>query len=203
MRLFGITILVCLLSACAVKTSVQNKYKLAEFSSKPSQVKHRPSSILVSSPIAASGYDTAQMLYMIKPYELSPFSKNAWIDAPSGMLFPLIVQSLQASHYFYAVTSIPYSDRSDYRLDTQLISLQQNFLCKPSVLDLVVKNVITNTQENQVIASRIFTHHIPCPMESPYGGVLAANQATKLYTAELTDFVIKTINRDRGLGKVP
>ncbi|GGI82862.1 hypothetical protein GCM10007966_09290 [Legionella impletisoli] len=198
MRLIGTVILVCVLSACAVKAPITNKYKLSEFSSKAVQIKHPSTSILVSEPVAMAGYETSQMLYVIKPFELSPFTKNAWIDAPAGMLFPLIVQSLQSSRYFYAVTSIPYADRSDYRLDTQLISLQQNFLCKPSVLDLIVKNVVTNVKINQVIASRIFTHHIPCPSESPYGGVLAANQASKLYTAELTEFVINTIDSDRG-----
>lgn len=196
-RKFGIVIVLCFLSACSVKTPIENKYKLEKFCAKKINLKKSTVSVQIAAPVAVSGYNTEQMLYVVQPYELTPFVKNAWVDAPANMLFPLIVQSFQASGYFYAVSSLPYADKTDYRVDTQLIALEQNFLVKPSVLDFVVKNVVTNSKENQIIASRIFGHHLPCPVDGPYGGVMAANEATKLYTAELTQFVINAINQDR------
>jgi cholesterol transport system auxiliary component len=198
-RTITIAISLCFLSACAVKIPAENKYQLTAFDTKTAKSKQATNSILVSNPIAAAGFDTEQMLYVVKPFSLCPFIKNSWAGTPANMLVPLITQSLQASGYFYAVTAMPYSDNTDYRLDTQLLTLQQNFIVKPSVLDLVIKNVLTNTKNNQIIASRIFSQHLPCPIESPYGGVLAANSATKIYTSELNDFVSKAIDRDKGL----
>lgn len=197
MKKLGILLILGLLSACAIKTPVQNKYKLEAFGTSQAKAKKESYSIFISAPIATTGYQTEQMLYVSKPFELSAFTKNSWVGDPASMLSPLIVQSLQSSKYFFAVTSIPYADKSDFRLDTQLLTLQQNFLVRPSVLDFIVKNVVTDTKNSQVIASRIFTYHMPCSIDAPYGGVLAANQVTKQYTKQLTDFVIDAISHSR------
>ncbi len=187
-------LLVVLMTACtAVKPSVTNQYTLNAFSSQTFNKPSSARSILVSKPEAMAGYETEQMLYMKKPYELSVFAHNAWIDPPADMLFPLIVQSLQSSHYFFAVASTLSSESADYRLDTQLIELQQNFLYKPSVLEFSAKVVLTNVSTNQIIASRVIKQRVPCTKNTPYGGVIAANQATQRFTQELTRFVIDHI----------
>ncbi|RUQ90071.1 ABC-type transport auxiliary lipoprotein family protein [Legionella septentrionalis] len=187
--------LICIqvfLLGCAVKTTVNNQYKLDAFSRKMHTTKSA-TTILVTQPEAAAGYQTEQMLYSVKPYEVSAFARNAWVGAPANMLAPLIMQSLQATGYFHAVTSTPYSDKADYRLDTQLIKLQQNFICKPSHIEMVVKVVLTHVEDNQVLASKIITEKIPCPADTPYGGVIAANHASKALTAILAEFVIAQI----------
>ncbi|WP_028388922.1 ABC-type transport auxiliary lipoprotein family protein [Legionella fairfieldensis] len=190
-RLFVLLIIQCMLSACSpIKTPVSNQYKLTAFSSELSSTPLKKRSILVTTPEAVAGYQTEQMVYIKKPFELNAFANNAWINPPADMLFPLIVQSLQRSGRFYAVASSPHAESTDYRIDAQLIELQQNFLNKPSVVDLIVKVVLTHVSDNRVIASRIISQHIRCPFDTPYGGVIAANQATKRFTAELTHFVI-------------
>lgn len=188
----GCTIgLVC--SACTpIKTPVTNQYKLEAFSQKTN---HRTlqQSILISQPEAIAGYQTEQMLYIQKPYQLSAFSENAWISPPANMLYPLLIQSFQNSHAFSAVASSPYADKIDYRLDTQILAMEQNFLVKPSVFTLSLKAVITRVSNNQVLASRIISARVPCPMDSPYGGVIAANKATVIITQKIQDFVIHNI----------
>lgn len=180
-------------SCTSVKTQITNQYKLAAFSQQ-SYAHHRTSlSILVTKPEATAGYETEQMLYINKPYELSSFAHNAWIDPPADMLFPLMVQSLQASGYFYAVASNLASEGTDYRLDTQLLELQQNFLCKPSVIELTAKIVLTQVLNNHVVASRIIKIKTPCSQNTPYGGVVAANAASRQLTQEVTRFVITHI----------
>ena len=52
-----------------------------------------------------------------------------------------------------------------------------------------MKVVLNDSKRNQVIASKIFHYKIPCPSDTPYGGVLAANQAVKGYTADVVKFV--------------
>ncbi|WP_019217992.1 ABC-type transport auxiliary lipoprotein family protein [Legionella tunisiensis] len=188
----------CLLTACSpIKTPVTNQYKLEAFSNKQlaSNVAHQ-SILVTTTPDSVAGYQTEQMLYIQKPFELSSFANNAWINPPADMLFPLIVQSLQRSGYFYAVASTPHSEHTDYRLDTQLIALQQNFLRKPSVLDLVVKVTLTHVSDNRVVASKVISQHVCCPMDTPYGGVVAANRATESLTAEIANFVVFHVKQD-------
>lgn len=202
MRKTGLIMLLgmqCLLSGCAVNTPVVNQYKLDQYSRKPMAAQQANVSILISPPEAAAGYQSEQMYYVKKPYELQAFAKNAWISAPANMLFPLILQTLQDSGYFYAVVASPYADKADYRLDTQLIELEQNFLCKPSAIEMAVKVVLTHVADDRVIASRIIREHVQCPSDSPYGGVIAANQATRAFTAQLSEFILAKIKEDHRL----
>lgn len=185
-----------LMSCSPVKVPVTNEYQLTAYSTKQLTRKPRPITIQVTVPEAVAGYQTEEMLYMKKPFKLEPFVKNAWTSPPADMLFPLLVQSLQSSGYFYAVTSSPYSEEADYRLDTQLLKLEQNFIKKPSVLEFSAKIVLTHISNNQIIGSRIVSLQIPCSQDTPYGGVIAANQATFRFTATATDFVVSHIKRD-------
>ncbi|MDI9818706.1 ABC-type transport auxiliary lipoprotein family protein [Tatlockia sp. PL877] len=199
MKKFNLWLLLCihfLLIGCAVKPLVTSQYKLAAYSKKQMAGKATKYSIFVNTPVAAAGYKTEEMLYTKKPFELMPFVHNAWVDPPAEMLLPLIVQSLNCSGYFHAVASSPSSETTDYRLDTQLIELQQSFLTKPSRIHLVVKAVLTRVDDNRIIASRIICPQVTCPIDSPYGGVLAANRATELFTTELTNFIVMHVKQD-------
>lgn len=180
---------------CSVKNPINNEYKLDAHSTKRLYTRAPSYSILISQPEAATGYQTEQMLYSRKPYEILPFAHNAWIGPPASMLFPLIMQTLQQSGYFYAVATTPYADKADFRLDTQLIELQQNFICIPSQIEMVVKVVLTKIDTNTILGSRILRQRINCPEDTPYGGVIAANQAAAQFTALLSTFVIDTIKR--------
>ncbi|MBN9225711.1 MULTISPECIES: ABC-type transport auxiliary lipoprotein family protein [Legionella] len=196
LTVFLISLSVVLLSACSpVKVSVKNQYQLSAYSTKQLAKNPLPVTLLVTAPEAAAGYQTEQMLYIKKPFELEAFAKNAWVNPPADMLYPLILQSLQRANLFKAVTSNAYTLGVDYRVDTQLLSLEQNFLKKPSVLELSVKMVLTHVSDNRVLASRIVNLQIPCPSDTPYGGVIAANKATQLFTASLARFVVSHIQQ--------
>ena len=196
LTVFLISLSVVLLSACSpVKVSVKNQYQLSAYSTKQLAKNPLPVTLLVTAPEAAAGYQTEQMLYIKKPFELEAFAKNAWVNPPADMLYPLILQSLQRANLFKAVTSNAYTLGVDYRVDTQLLSLEQNFLKKPSVLELSVKMVFTHVSDNRVLASRIVNLQIPCPSDTPYGGVIAANKATQLFTASLARFVVSHIQQ--------
>ena len=186
--------ILCLLTACApAKIGVRNEYTLLSYNTKP-LVSHRQStnlSILVSIPEALAGYKTEQMHYINKPFELGTFTKNAWSSSPASLLYPLLTQRLKNSGYFHSVIAGPYVDKADYRLDTQLMALQQNFLVKPSVLELTVNVMLTHIDDNRIVASTIIKERVPCPKDTPYGGVVAANRAAQAFVDKATLFVIK------------
>lgn len=192
-----IVLLGLIIAACSpVKTAVSNLYKLDAYSPKRLSQSHSNQSILITMPEATAGYQFSTMLYVKKPFELASFANNAWVDQPAHMLMPLLAQSLQSSNYFYAVSSSINSEHTDYRLDTQLIELQQNFMKKPSQIEIVVKVVLSHISDNRVIASRVLSEYVNSPTETPYGGVIAANLATKHLTARISDFVVTEVKQD-------
>ena len=190
-----IVLSLCTLACSPVNNPILNQYKISEFSTKRYSGKPSRHSILVAAPQAVSGYQTAQMLYVEKPYELSPFARNAWIDPPANMLFPLLFQSLQHSNYFKAVASTPYAEETNYRLDTQLIELQQNFLKHPSIVQISIKVVLSDLKRNKVAGSHIFRRQIPCSRDNPFAGVVATNRGVKQLTADITEYVITLIQK--------
>lgn len=196
----GLAILLLLhglfVNGCAIQTEVQHQYKLDSFSQKKFGYPKSRHALLVTQPEAVAGYQTEGMQYVAKPYELSSFVHNAWVGTPANMLFPLMLQSMQGTGYFFAVSSSPYSDKADYRLDTQLIALQQSFLTTPSREELVIKVVLTHIEDNRVVASTIFHEYAACPQNTPYGGVIAANQTTQAFTSKLADFVVSAVKND-------
>ena len=179
------------LNGCgAIKLPVTQQFQLTQFSHKVYR-KHSDSqsSLFVSPPEALRGYDSVKMNYSTIPFEVKSFAHHAWLGSPASMIHPLLTQSFQNSGYFRAVSSGIYSDKTDYRLDTQLLMLQQNFMTHPSQLFLVMKLVFNDVKQTRVVASKIFQYRIPCPTDTPYGGVLAANEAVKRFTADAVQFV--------------
>lgn len=193
----GLLLSVLMLSSCSpVKTPVTQQYTLEIPVHKKSPHQHLNYSLLISKPEAMAGYQTEQMLYVQKPFRLEPFAKNAWASPPAAMLYPILVQHIQSSHVFRAITSSPFADKTDYRLDTQLLTLNQNFLSKPSILNFSAKIALTRVADNQVLASQLIVKHIPCSSNTPLGGVIAANQASSAFAKDTLDFAITQIQRD-------
>lgn len=187
---FGI---ISVMGCSAVKAPLNNQYQLNAFSAKQMTSHTRPVTLFVTAPEAVPGYQTDRMFYINKPFQVEVFAKNAWANPPGDMLYPLMIQSLQKTHYFFAVVSGIYSDAADYRLDTQLLYLNQNFLKKPSTLDFSAKVVLTRVADKQVMGSQLFTASIPCLQDTPYGGVVAANKAVWQFTEKMTDYVVSHI----------
>jgi cholesterol transport system auxiliary component len=196
--LTSLGLLTGLIGCSPVKVPVTNEYKLENYSAKKLAPHFSPKSILISQPEAVTGYQTEQMLYMAKPYKLSAFAHNAWIGSPADMLYPLILQSVQRSGYFYAVASSANAGETDYRIDTQVLAFHQSFLKKPSELRLTCKIVLTNVSNNHIVASKIIEKRIPCREDTPLGGVEAANKAAVLLTEEIAQFLVRHVKADRG-----
>lgn len=181
--------------ACTpVVSETNNRYQLTEAQQmKPST--HQHGSILIMRPVALEGYDTQQMLYVNQPYQVSAFANNSWMSPPATMLLPLILRSIESTHYFSAVTSDLNTTKTDYRLESTLIRFQQNFLLKPSHLQIAMQIVLVRSMDSQVMATATLYEDIPCPKDTPLGGVMAANQATKDLTAKIARFVVKQVKK--------
>ncbi|OGT41688.1 MAG: hypothetical protein A3F42_03025 [Gammaproteobacteria bacterium RIFCSPHIGHO2_12_FULL_37_34] len=196
MRMILILFFFVLLVGCLppVKLESESNYIL---NTRSYQVKkshqNRPITLYVSLPETVPAYNTTQMAYTIKPYQIAYFAKNRWAETPSQMLQPLIVQSLQNTGYFHAIVTPPFVGNYHYTLNTQILQLQQNFIYHPGMVQLTVRVQLSQTATGQVIATKQFSIFEPIRQRTPYGGVVAANRATGKLLTQLTEFCLQEI----------
>lgn len=149
--------------------------------------------LLVSSPRAYPGYDGARMVYLIKPYTLGYFAQNQWVDTPQRMLGPLVAQAMEGTGRFFAVVQAPTSLPGDYRLDTDIVQLQQEFLQQPSQFRIVLRAMLADLHSGQLLGSRSFEVIEPAPSDDPYGGVVAANRALARLLGDMAGWVVSLL----------
>jgi cholesterol transport system auxiliary component len=149
--------------------------------------------VLVVAPHARPGYDTERMAYVRKPNELEYFAHHRWVDTPSRMLAPLIAASLEATGAFSAVVQAPTVARTRWRLETELIELEQDFLEKPSQARLALRAQLVDATSQQLVAARVFSVSVPSDSEDPRGGVQAANAATATALRQLAEWCIASL----------
>ena len=149
--------------------------------------------LLVSQPEASPIYNTTDMAYTIQPYQIGYFVKSSWAEAPTQMLQPLIIRTLQKTHYFHAVGSLSTIGRYSYILNTQLIQLEQDYSKMPHVLHFVLRAQIVNAYTNQVVASKEFSVNEPITRNDPYSGVAAENRAAAIILNQLAQFCLRVI----------
>lgn len=144
--------------------------------------------LVVAVPRAAPGFDSAHMVYLRQPQQLEAFAFHEWVDTPARMLAPLLVRSLQASGGFSAVLLAPTAASSSWRLETELIRLQQDFSRQPSQVRLTLRAVLVDSASRQVIAWREFDETVAAATDDAAGGAAAAHQATQRVLAALATF---------------
>lgn len=141
--------------------------------------------ILVSLPRARPGFDTERMAYVRSPNELEYFARHRWIDTPARMIAPLLVQALESTGAFAAVVPAPTVARAKWRLETEIVRLQQVFLEKPSRVELVLRAQLIDAATQQAVASETFSTSLAAPTEDARGGATAANAAMRALLPQL------------------
>jgi len=190
-------IISCGLMGCSMFSPVQREsqttYVLNAPVSPVTPFAKQATTIQVFMPEASPRYNSTNMAYTSAPYQLAYFSKNRWTETPAEMMQPLMVQSLQNTHFFKTVGNGSALGHYDYILTTQLLEFQQYFNKSGSFFRITLRAQILRTMNNQVIATKTFSVTKEAPTPTPYGGVVAANQATAEILYQLTEFTIAKI----------
>jgi len=148
----------------------------------------------VSTPHAAPGFDTPAQVYMRSPFVLEHYTQSQWVDTPSRLLLPLIVRTIEASGLFAAVLSATTPQvAGEWRLDTEILRFQQEFLTKPSQVRLVFRVQLLNMVTSEVVATHIFEIIEPTPSEDAQGGMIATNQAVGQFLEALIKFLAEQV----------
>lgn len=159
----------------------------------PQQETHA-ATLLVLPPETERIYDTTQMAYLVQPYQVDYFSQHEWGATPSQMLHPLLVRTLEDTHYFSAILTPPYSGRYSYSLRTQILELTQDFTSEPATLRLSLRIQLSDGTANRIVATREISLREPMPQRTPYAGVAAANDATVKALREVAKFVLEKMD---------
>ena len=190
---------ILLLTSCSVfspvKTETVNSYELKKIPAVSTKKTPHRVTLIVTPTEASPIYDTTQMAYTSQTYEVSYFSKNHWAASPAEMLQNLIIQTLENTHYFHAISTPTSTGHYDYILNTQLLQLEQDFSQNPSVERLKVRAQLIRAGTSNIIATKEFSVAIPAPQNTPYSGVVAANQATAHMLKELSEFCLRSIRK--------
>ena len=156
-RLVLFIIFSVLTAGCAVKVPPVSTYVLTVPATAQATTPPRTRQVLlVNTMTADAGYKSDRMIYVTAPAYLRPYASHAWVAPPAQMFMPLIVERIESKQYFRAVVTPPFINASDYRLDTRLVVLQQEFMQPVSQVRCVVEALLTNSHTGRVIASRRF-----------------------------------------------
>ena len=188
-----VLLILVLLTSCSafspIKTETSTTYVLNSVPTVKKHLNTRAMNLLVMPIESNSIYNTTQMIYTTQRYEVAHFAKNRWAAPPAQMLQPLIVQTLQNTRYFRAVSGMPAAGVYQLVLNTQLIELQQIFFSQKSVVRMTLRAQLINTITNQ-ITTKEFSVTETAPQNTPYGGVVAANRATVKLLQQLVAFCV-------------
>ncbi len=151
------------------------------------------STLLITQPRANAIYSSPRMIYSPDCYQLQFFTKNRWADTPPQMLHPLLIKSLQNTGYFQAIINTPTTTHYDWILNTQLLSFQQEFLTKTSQFRISLRAQLINAHSNRIIATQDFMVVQKAPIDSPHGGAIAANIATRKILQKINNFCLARV----------
>jgi cholesterol transport system auxiliary component len=144
--------------------------------------------LVINPPRAASGYDSQRIIYLRQAHRLEYFAHNQWIDTPAPMLAPLLVAAIESTGKFDAVLLSSTGARGDLRLDSEILTLHQDFSASPSAVRLTLRAYLIDSTNRRALARRDFTATVAARSDDPYGGVVAANAAVHSVLEQLSAF---------------
>ncbi len=145
--------------------------------------------LLISLPNAVAGLDTIQQLYAYHNNDLRAYNKTQWIDTPSKMLLPLLVQRMESTGNFSAVLSANSTAIGELRLESELLKFYQDFSVKPSQWRIALRVQLLDVLQRQVLKTHIFEVSASAPAENSEGGVTAANQAVEQLLTQIAETI--------------
>ncbi|MEX0732725.1 MAG: ABC-type transport auxiliary lipoprotein family protein [Aquisalimonadaceae bacterium] len=139
------------------------------------------------------GYDSSAIAYRQSDFELRYFAENRWADRPTRMLHPALTATLDGLGPFRYVVSSQSGISTRYRLDVELIRLEQDFQQQPSRVHLAIQVRLLDEQSREIRLDRALAVTETAPSDDPQGGVIAANNALEKLLHELSALLRKTL----------
>jgi len=147
----------------------------------------------ISTPGSAPGFATARMAYTKEPPRLDYFAYHEWVDTPARMIASMIEARLDFSGMFGAVVSGSSEVRADFRLDSDVIRLLQDFDAQGSTVILKIKVNLIDVSKRSLLSSQVFSYAETSMAANPEAGVVAANHAAEYFLGDLMEFLSESM----------
>jgi len=148
----------------------------------------------ITKPGSSSGYLTARMAYIDSPSRLNHFAYHEWVDTPASMLASIVEQRLESERIFKSVLSSSTDIKTDWRLDSNIVALYQDFTTDAlSQLVFKVKVSLVDLRNRSLLDTHTFHYVVVATANNAEAGVAAANEAVEIFMAELTEFVWRQV----------
>lgn len=161
----------------------------------PATATRSSATLVVEIPRAAPGYDTRDFAYRRRANEIDYYALHQWQDTPARLLQPLMTQALQDSGAFRAVVPASSNAAGDWRLESELLRLQQDHTQSPSVMRMALRARLIDNATRRVLGTRDFDYSEPAASADPQGGAAAAGRAVQRWLLDLTAFCAQTATR--------
>ena len=202
-RLCTVVLMLALATGCSAlrPAAVEQPYFYSldsvhkEASGTSPKLKSNAPTLIVNPPHSASGFSSQRIVYVREAHQLEYYAHSEWIDSPARMLAPLIADTVGNSGTFRAVVRTPSAADGDLRLDTEIVRLQHELAASPSRVRFTLRATLVDNNTRAVLASQEFDETVTATSETPYGGVLAANQAVQIVLGQLAGWCAETAGR--------
>jgi cholesterol transport system auxiliary component len=145
-------------------------------------------SLRITTPGSTAGLNTTRMAYSNKPNRLDYYAYHEWVAPPAKMIASLMESRLQANGLFTSVMVGSPDVRTDFRLDSELQVLQQDFTANGDHLNLAIRVDLVESATRALLGSETFAYRETAGGNAE-AGVEAANRAVNRFLAELTVFL--------------
>lgn len=148
-----------------------------------------PHGVLLVEPAAArAGYRDTGVVYRERAQTLDYFATARWAEPPAALLAAAATDALAGAGLFHAVVRGPASVRADYRLQLELLYLEQDYRDGvPGSARLGVRARLL--EGGRILASRRFSVTRGAEAAGPVASAEAAGRATREWLTRLTGFV--------------
>ena len=150
-------------------------------------------SLRVGLPGSAPGINTARMAYTTEPNRLDYFAYHEWVATPARMISSMMESRLDTLGLFSAVILGSSDIKTDFRLDSEVQALQQDFAKGTSTVVLIIKVTLIDVANRSLLNSQTFSYREPAKGENAEAGVAAANRAAEHFLVDLTAFLSESI----------
>ena len=147
----------------------------------------------VMAPGAAPGYATTAIAYRQSAYELRYYARQRWIDRPARLLGQALVDGLSAGGA--RVLAEGGGMRSDYRLLSELLQIEQDFTTQPSQMRLALRVQLVDVRDGRLLGSQTLRLEQAAASDDPAGGVAAANALVLRAVVETAQFCQRLTDR--------
>lgn len=193
---FTVASIALLVAACGLPGKTKSTQKQV-FSLQAEQTSHDSGSpgqwpclsLRISPPESAPGLNTTRMAYRVEPGRVDYFAYHEWVAPPARMVASLMEARLDESGLLGPVVSGSSDIRTDYRLDSTVLALQQDFDAMASAVSFSVKVNLIDLPGRSLVTSETYSYVVPADGRNAESGVAAANRAVARFLDDLVGLV--------------